>query len=416
MSERTKKILLVVLFLVVSILLALALYFVFFRPTPPPVVVIPEDQFPGGLPSEPTDERPVTPEQPPSILPPSGIVVPPETLITSSTQPTITTTASGGIVVPQKLIDRNATFVTRGADGQSVNFYDETTGLFNRLRPNGDIETLTTRSFRNVGTVAWSPVSDKAVIEFRDGSNIIYNFDTNESFTLPTQYEDFSFSPTGVQIAAKDLKLDQEDRWLVVVDDQGRNKQLVEHLGRNESRVQVKWSPNTSIVATSAMSIDANRAEVTFLTKNGSQLNKAIVQGRNLQYNYSPSGNQMVYSVYNATSNYLPTLWLTTTSPTGIDTNRINTGLNTWASKCTYASEATMYCAVPREIGQYSGILPSNNTSEDDIYIINTRTGDARLAAQPLVPTRIESMIINSDSSTLYYVDAETKSVSKINL
>jgi hypothetical protein len=417
MTQRVQRIIWVTLFLVVVFLIATALYFVFFRPTPPPVIVSPEDQFGGGLPGQPTGQLP-EPEEvlPPGVLPPTGIVIPPSIAPTLPTGPTISTRATGGIVVPDVLVDSSARFTATSSSSNGVNFYDERTGLFNRLTPNGEIELLSNRVFRQVDNVTWAPTTDKAVLEFPDGTNIVYNFQTNESFTLPAQYKDFSFSPDSSRIAAKDLKLDHEDRWLVIVDDQGRNKQLIEHLGRNESRVQVKWNPNDSIIGTSAQSIDGNRAEVIFLTKNGQQLTKAVIQGRDLRYDYNDSGTKMVYSVYNAASNYQPTLWITSSTPGAIDTGRLNTGLQTFADKCTWSGDNDIFCAVPQNLPPLSGILESNNNSNDSLYRIDARTGQATLIAEPLVPTQIDSLIVSSDTSTLFYVEEDTGAIHKINL
>ncbi len=416
MSERIKRILYILLFVAIVILIGIALYFVFFRPTVPPVIEEPTPEFPGGLPGEP-GVPPVEPEEPeePGVFPPSVVVPPPVTPVVPG-EPTISTTAEGGLVVPNRLFPNSAQHVAASSTTNGVNFYDASTGLFNRLTPDGEVELLSTRVFRDVQTVSWAPTTDKAVLEFPDGSNIIYNFATDESFTLPTQYEDFSFSPDSSQIAAKDLRLNPEDRWLVVVDDRGRSRQLVEHLGDNQDRVQVEWNPAGQIVATSAKSIDANRAEIIFLTKNGQQLTKALIQGRDLRYTYNQTGDKMAYSVYNATSNYLPTLWVTGTAPNAIDQGRINTGLNTWADKCTWRGATELICAVPNDIGELSGILQSENRSDDSIYSIDTRTGAARLIAQPLVSTTIASMTVGSDGTSLFYVEQSTGAINKLNM
>jgi len=416
MQINYRKVFLITGFFVVVIGLAFAIYYLFFK-APAPVVVINEPTYPGGLPTTPSGGPGggvvVTP--PGGLILAPGIIVPPS-IVPSPTGPTISTTANGGIVVPTKLVQAQAQFVNLSPGGNNLNFYDAGTGLFSRVNSAGETELLSTRVFRDIKNVTWANNTDKAVLEFPDGSNIIYNFSTNESFTLPSQYEDFSFSPDSTQVAAKDLKLNKEDRWLVVVDDKGRNKQLIEHLGANESRVQVKWNPNDRIVGTSAKSIDGNRAEIIFLTKDGEELTKAVIQGRDLRYQYSPTGNTMLYSVYNSASNYLPTLWITSSNPNSIDSGRVNLKLNTWADKCAFANESTIYCAVPKSIGQYSGILNSNNESDDNIYKIDTYSGTATLAAEPLVSTQIGTMSVTKDGKTLYYTNKETQSINKIGL
>lgn len=416
MTINYRKLLLVLGFFIVIIGLAFALYYLFFK-APAPVIVVNAPAYPGGLPPTPIGGPGggvvITP--PGGLQPAPGIYVP-TTAVPSPAGPTLSTTATGGIVVPTKVVQAQAQFVNLSPGGSTLNYYDGSTGLFSRVNAQGETEIMSTRVFRDVKNVVWAKNTDKAVLEFPDGSNLIYNFSTNESFTLPSQYADFSFSPDSTKVAAKDLKLNKEDRWLVTVDDTGRNKQLIEHLGDNESRVQVNWNPNDRIVATSAKSIDGNRAEIIFLTADGEMLNKAIIQGRDLRYQYSPTGNKMLYSVYNSASNYLPTLWVTSSNPDSIDSGRINLNLNTWADKCAYADETTLYCAVPKQIGQYSGILNSNNDSDDNIYKIDTSTGTSVLAAEPLVGTKIGTISVTKDGKTLYYTDKDTQSINKIGL
>lgn len=417
MNINWKKIGLVILFIAVAVLLAIALYFTFFRPTPSPVVVVPPPTFPGGLPTIPGGGV-VTPGGevlPPGVLPPSvGIVVPP--VVGVAPIPSISTTAQGGQVAPRKVVDSGAAFVNLASDGQSVNYYDSSTGLFSKINPDGSLSLISSQIFRDVSNATWAPSSDKAVLEFENGTKMIYNFATKQSYSLPSQFIDFSFSPDSKNIAAKDMKTNEEERWLVTVDERGGNKQFLEHLGDNADRVKVQWNPNDQIVGTSAKSIDNERSEVIFLTKDGTKLGKAIVQGRDLRYDYSQDGNKMVYSVWNPNSNFLPTLWITSTNPNNIDQGRVSTGLNTWADKCSYFKNSTIYCAVPKQISQYSGILPANNDSPDDIYQIDPDTGESLKIAEPVFPVQIKNITVSTDGKTLYYTEQDSGAVNKINL
>lgn len=416
MNINWKKIGLIILFLAVTILLAIALYFTFFRKSPVPVVIPPTPTFPGGLPTIPGGGVIIPGEEvPPGVLPPSvGIIVPPEAGVAPI--PSISVTANGGQVAPQKLVDTGAQFVNLASDGQALNYYDSTTGLFSKINPDGSLSLISSQVFRDLNNATWAPSSDKAVLEFQNGSKMIYNFATRQSYEIPSQFTDFSFSPDSKKIAAKDMKTNEEERWLVTVDDRGGNKQFLEHLGDNADRVKVQWNPNDKIIGTSAKSIDNERSEVIFLTKDGTKLGKAIVQGRDLRYDYSEDGNRMVYSVWNPNSNFLPTLWVTSTNPNNIDQGRVNTGLNTWADKCTYYQNTTIYCAVPKQISQYSGILPSNNDSPDDIYQINPDTGVSVKIAEPVFPVQIQNIKVSADGSTLFYTEQDSGAVNKIKL
>jgi len=416
MNINWKKAGLVMLFLAVTALLAFALYFTFFRPTPGPVVIVPPPTYPGGLPTIPGGGI-VTPGEvvPPGTLPPSiGIAVPPEVGVEQA--PQLSTTANGGQVSPQKLVDTGAQFVKLSSDGKTLNYYDSTSGLFSKVNPDGSLSLISTQAFRDVSNATWAPSSDKAVLEFKDGNKMIYNFATKQSYSLPSQFTDFSFSPDSKNLAAKDMKTNADERWLVTVDDRGGNKTYLEHMGDNADRVNVQWNPAGNIVGTSAKSVDNETSEVIFLTKDGSKLGKALVQGRDLRYDWSQDGNKMVYSVWNPNSNFLPTLWVTSTNPNSIDSGRVNTGLNTWADKCTYFQNSKIYCAVPKQISQYSGILPSNNDSPDDIYQVDPNTGASVKIAEPVFPVQIQNMTVSNDGKTLYYTEQDSGSINKINL
>jgi hypothetical protein len=415
MKINWKKILAIIAFILVVAVMGYAIYYVFFKAKAPVVVVVTPPEFPGGLVPGAPGVPGVPPEVvPPSVLPPSpGIFIP---SVPAPTVPTITTQAAGGLVVPQKIVYADGQFVSLSSSGNSINYYDNSTGLFNRVNPDGSISLLSSQVFKDVKNVTWAANTDKSVIVFADDSKIIYNFTTKESFTLPKQFTDFSFSPDSKQLAAKDLKINAEDRWLVLVDDHGRNKELLEHLGNNDNRVVVQWNPAGNIVATTAKSIDNGRAEVIFLTKDGSKPNKLLIQGRDLRYQYSADGNRMAYSVWNQDSSYQPLLWITSSNPNTVDQGRVNTGLKTWADKCAFQNNDAVYCAVPRTLSEFAGIDPTTNDSVDDIYRVDPYTGQSTLIAQPIFPVSIGSVSVTKDGKSLFYTKKETGSINKIEL
>lgn len=414
LRNNWKQILGAIGFIILIALVGYAIYYVFFRPSvPTPPTNVPPS-YPGGLPPSAPGVPPVTEVIPPTVLPPApGIFIPP---VPAPTAPGITSQATGGIVAPTKVVSANGQFTSLAGDGTSVNYYDSSTGLFNKVNTDGSISLLSPQIFSNVTKATWAPTTDKAVLEFADKTKLIYDFVSKQSYTLPTQFTDFSFSPDSRQLAAKDMKINSEDRWLVIVDDKGKNKELLEHLGDNADRVVVKWNPAGNIVATTAKSLDNSRAEVVFLTKDGSQYNSLTVQGRDLRYEYSADGNTMAYSVWNQTSNYQPSLWITSSNPQFIDQGRINTGLKTWADKCTFSGSEAIYCAVPRTIADFAGIDPSTQDGVDDIYKIDPRTGNSVLIAQPVFPTAISGVSVTRDGKSLFYTEKDSGAINKIDL
>jgi hypothetical protein len=50
--------------------------------------------------------------------------------------------------------------------------------------------------------------------------------------------------------------------------------------------------------------------------------------------------------------------------------------INTWADKCAFQDNTTLYCAVPRNLPEGAGMLPElANGIYDDLYKIDLKTG-----------------------------------------
>src|SRR3990167_11495282 len=119
--------------------------------------------------------------------------------------PPITTTNK-----PDEIASGRATLVTDyqptaiaettvGPDG--LVYYDEASKKFLTFN-NNQSQPLSDQLFYNVDKVTWSADSQKAIIEYPDGTNIYYNFTNNSQVTLPKELEKFSVSQTGDSLAA----------------------------------------------------------------------------------------------------------------------------------------------------------------------------------------------------------------------
>ncbi|MFZ2190487.1 MAG: hypothetical protein WA057_04010 [Candidatus Magasanikiibacteriota bacterium] len=288
-----------------------------------------------------------------------------------------------------------------------TNFYNQIDGKFYRINKDGKVEALTDKVFYNVQTVAWSPKNDEAIIEYPDGANIYYNFETKKQVTLPKHWQDFSFSSQDEKITAKSIGLSPENRWLITSDVDGNNIKLVEPMGENADKVIVDWSPNNQIIAMSLTgeSLGMDRQEVLFVGQHGENFPSTIVEGRGLETKWSSDGNNLLYSVYNARNDYKPELWLVKSDTESIGKGRRLLNLNTWADKCIFADEKTIYCAVPEKLEKGAGFAPSlADTTADVLYKIDVNTG---LKSQiPLDQDYyINSMSIDKNNNKLYFTD-----------
>ena len=394
MSDRTKKILAVVAFVASVIGIATALYFMFFRAAPPPATVQPGGSETGGT------------------LPNSGAAGerPPVTTGTGGGLPPASAIANGGRTVTTALTTGAVANATLSANGASVNFYNPADGKFYTVDENGNLVLLSDTEFPSAENVSWNGDANKAVIEFPDGTNIVYDFATEKQTTLPKHWEDFDFAPTTDKIEAKAIGVDPNNRWLVTTNADGSNVQAFQPLGENADKVTVSWSPNNQVVAFSdtaeSLSGGLDRKMILPIGLNGENYKGLTVEGLEFLSNWSPDGHQILYSVAGSYSNNKPLLWLVDGTPATMGDDRHSLGLNTWADKCTWQNASTVYCAVPRNLPNNAGLQRALYADyPDSVYRIDAATGRIALVAIPDVETAMESLSVSADGTLLYFVD-----------
>lgn len=371
MNPTLKRWLLIGAMLVAALLIAWIFYrLLFAKPSPPTDERIGTPVAPGQLPA--AGERGTVPGleigAQPGALPTAGVISPPAEQGPSYYQPQTV----------NKLVSEFAVFPSVSNQNGDVRYHNDNDGKFYRLKSDGTAQTLSDQVFYNVSKVTWAGASNKAVLEYPDSSKIIYNFDTQRQVSLPKHWEEFSWSPDGAELAAKSMGLAPENRWLVTTKDDGTGTQLIEPLGDNANRVNVDWSPSRQTVALSrtGQPQGADRQEVLFVGLHGENFRSTIVEGLNFMPRWSPTGHRLLYSVDSARSDFKPEIWVVDAYGDNIGNNRRALKLNTWANKCAFGNEDTLYCAVPRELPQGAGMSPAIADSiTDDLYKIDLKTG-----------------------------------------
>ncbi|MDD5555044.1 MAG: hypothetical protein PHU57_05525, partial [Patescibacteria group bacterium] len=236
---KYKKIILVVAFLAVVVILGYLLYIWFFRP--PAEEIIPSQPAsttaPAGLPSAQTGPGQVVEQGETGALPEGG-----EAEIASER-------ALGGITQTVELSPAQALSATLAGDGSDLQYYNQSDGKFYKVDKNGKITILSDKVFHNVETIKWAPDKNKAILEYPDGANILYNFSTNKQITLPTHWKDFDFSPDSSQIVMKSIGLDPGNRWLAITNEDGSKTTAIEAIGEKDETVYPSWSPNNQVIA-----------------------------------------------------------------------------------------------------------------------------------------------------------------------
>ncbi|MFH1426297.1 MAG: hypothetical protein ABIG66_02580 [Candidatus Kerfeldbacteria bacterium] len=409
MSDQVKRILYAIIFTLAILGIAFLIWFVFFRR--PAEEAPPAEVVPGEGAALPTVEELLN----------NANVAPPEEAVFIGV-PGVDIVAAGGLTASNILTpDVKAMDPTIAKDG-SMRYYNPDDDKFYRVDENGNITQIGTASFPEVDNVSWAPTTNEAIVEFPDGTNVYYDFDRNKQVTLPKEYEEFSFSPSSDEIAFKYMHIDPERRVLAVSNPDGSGARTIESLGENAHQVQVEWSPTGNVIATNAEFIDGTRQEVGFIGTKGENFKGTIVEGSGLQYDYSPDGEQMLYSVYSQNSDYKPGLWIVDSNGDNIGKNRTELNINTFASKCTFGGSSSVYCGVPTEQKYGYGLSPGVlDGIPDEIYKIDTNTGSRTRIAVPVNANgssvySVETMNISADGHTLYFTDATTGEIIKISI
>lgn len=412
-----KRIFLIIGFLAVSALMAYAIYFVFFRKTPPPTTVSMEKQAEGGSNAFPSagEGKPLPIETEPVNLPINATNK-------ISAVPTAPATAPE-LITGNFTFDRVTTIVDAPVKGVSTaggttKFYNSEDGKFYKIDANGTVVSLDDQTFYNVQNVAWSPKNNESIIQYPDGSNIYYNFDTKKQVTLPKHWDEFSFSALGDQIAAKSIGNAPENRWLITAAPDGTGVRLIEPMGANADKVILDWSPNRQVVALSKTGepLGDDRQQVLLVGLNKENFRGLVVEGRGLETKWSKQGTKLLHSVYSAASDFKPELWIVDATPDSVGGNRKLLNVKTWASKCVMADERFVYCGVPEQLDTGAGFAPKiADQTPDMLYKIDTTTGIKTQISTEKNYT-VDTISVSDDGQALYITDKNKPGAFKINL
>lgn len=399
-----KKLLLIILFFGITVGVGYLLYSMFFKApgavTPPSA----NENAPagGGLPTAAPGAPSVNGAPGAPGLPPTAV----------------SPVADGGLTAVTPVAPVPTAGVSLSPSGQ-LNYYNRNDGKFYRMNPDGTVSSLSNKTFFNVSNAKFDPAGNKAIIEYPDGANIMFDFATGTQVTLPPHWQDFDFNPSGSQIVAKSVGVDPDARFLVVSNPDGSQARAVQELGENQDKVQVNWSPNNEIIATATTgrSFGVDRQEVYLLGQYGENFKSMIVEGLDFRPKWAPGGEQMMYSVAGSLSDWKPQLWVVDAQGDNIGRNRKSLPVNTWADKCTFQDADNVYCAVPNDLPRGAGLQPAiADDTPDTIYRINLTTGLQTKVAIPEGGHTIGQLMLTPDKKSLYFTDKGSGVINKIEL
>ncbi len=389
-----RKILIIIGFVIVVIGVGFGIYFAFFR-APAPAVETPVTEAPtgsgGGLPAS-------------GLAGQKPAVTAPDTTDATTGLPTAKTIATTDFALS------GATELTLANDGTSIQYYDSNSGLFYKVGADGTLLPLSNKKFFQVQEATWSGDGGKAVLEYPDGSNIVYDFLTDKQVvTLPKHWQDFAFSPAGDKIISKSLGDDINNRWLVISDVNGTNSKIISSLGDNADKVEVAWSPNSQVVGfsrTGDPTGETGTQEIYLIGQNNENFKSLKVKGYNFNAEWAKEGDRIIYSVADPANGYKPTLWVADASGDNIGTNAVKVNLDTFVDKCAIISGYKAYCAVPKSLDDGVGLDPRLATGTDDqIYFINLQTGATSFIGAPDTAASIGKISVSADEQYIYFTD-----------
>ncbi len=387
---NTKKILLVLGFIILVILMSLALYFVFFK-KPVKEILVP-GYAPGEVPGIGEGITTVIEDLKEEELPWQDYF-----------GDKISRIANGGLTAVNKITDSAIT----GFNGSQ--YYDQDSNQFYRINDQGLPELLTDKKFYEVEEVSWTKGGDKAILEYPDGSNILYNFNTGEQITLAPELESFNFDTSGHKLVAAWMSGEEDNNWIVSSNDDGTGMFLVEDLGDQLHNTDIGHSPDNQIVALHRRYTGVEEQEVFPIGLHHENFRSFTVQGAGFTSKWSDSGSSLVYSVYNESNNYNPNLWVTNGSTNQLGDIKVSLNVATWPEKCSFSSEQTMFCAVPQGLPRGAGLYPEiADRYPDNFYRLDLETGLKTLIASPIGEAggySAHNLVVSDDGSTLYFTD-----------
>jgi len=407
---KYKKLLSVIAFILTTILLGYLIYATFFKQ----IADTPNNSLENQGANTPTgslpiagsgDNKPAAEEDKDTILPISDTYLQTDKI------------AKGGITITKQLEDAATLGVEIAENGSDLRYYNKNDEKFYRLNSAGDKVLLSDKVFHNVQGVSWAGSQNKAIIEYPDGANIVYNFETKKQITLPAHWKDFEFSPQGDKIVMKSIGLDEKNRWLAISSDDGSQVRAIEQIGTKDASVYPSWSPNNQTIAMYTEGVSFDKQEVFFVGLNNENFKSLTVEGRDFQPKWSPSGDRLLYSVYSSANNLNPSLWISNAQGESIGSGRKELNVSTWAEKCHFANTTDIYCAVPEKLEEGSGLFPElANSTKDNLYKINAITGQKKLIAIPDGDYTISNITISEDERNLYFTDKRSENIYQVKL
>lgn len=420
MDERRKKLLFIFLFILAVVGIAVVLYLLFFRAMSPT-----NPSSTAGL-TGTGNSLPRASDGSPDILNrQTGGTLPGSVPVAGTGDGGEILTLPGNSLLPDAaktaVLAQNVRLpiAASRSGGNGVRFYDATDGRFYSILDDGTRVPLSDTVFPNVDQVTWGNKSEKAVIGFPDGSQVIYDFAQDKQTTIPRYWVDPQFSPDDDQIAAKSIGNNPSNRFLIIADSDGTDPHPIEELGNNQDKVSVSWSPNNQTVAFSRTgeALGADREQILLVGKNQENFKGLVVEGRGFTPSWSPDGSQLLYSVWSSNEGYRPSLWLSGASGDQVNANRRRMSVETWADKCTWASSTVVVCGVPKVMPDGAGLQRSVfDVGPDTLMKLDLANGQVTPLGDPGSNVVVSAVRVSGDGKSAFVTDGTSGQLIRVRI
>lgn len=389
--SKWKRVILAIIILLIALAAAWGIYWLFFKPLAQPPFVEPV---------APTNTGQLPPIGPAGLLP--------VTPTTTPRLPIIPNDGVGPYLATASPVADSVKGASLSSDGSGLQYYDAGRKQFVKMGADGKIIPLSSNKFYGISQITWSARGDKAILQYPDGKNILFDFNKQQQSTLPSQMRDFSFDTNGQKLSALYVGASPEEQWLVTSDPDGNNIQLLEPIAGAIDKFQVSWSPSGQAVALFHETVDGERQQVIPVGREGENFKSFIAPGRGFVGQWSGAGEKLLYSVYNTQSLDRPQLYLTDGRLNSFGSSGQALGLMTSADRCNF-SGATVFCSAydnpPALISHYPELGYGQPQS---VWRIDLNTGTrVRLGALPGGMDG-QRVFTSADGQNVYIEDAVT--------
>ncbi len=410
-----KKIGLIVGFIAIVIIVGYLMYIMFFRGPAP--IIEEGEQKPADLGQLPGAEKGTQPGV--TTVTDQGAIQPGEKIVKIETpqEKGPDEIAQGGITKVFDLDYEQNSSLTLDSSGNNVVSYQKESGLFYKIAPDGTKTKLSDRVYKDVENIAWAPGAEKAILEFPDGTNVLFDINADKQVSLPKDWTEFDFNKTGDKIGFKDMNVNPDLQWIAMANPDGSGQKYIEPLGMSANRFEIDWAPSGDKIAQYNPGASATTTRLLFIGLNGENYRDIDLRGYGVETQWTPDGSRVLYSAHNIHTDHKPVLNIVNASGDTIGYDHQEIGLNTWAYKCTFADADNVYCAVPKELPYGADFAPEiADNIPDYIYKVNLKTGSKSFVAEPEYDYTIENMQVSEDGKTLFFTDKATGALRSLKL